>query len=215
MNLEATRDKLEEARFFLRYLDEAQNRPQSQTQTPFRYHLSAFLGATYSVEQYLQTEVVRAMRQQARTQGKKLSKQQAGHRYNQLFAEWFTALSQEKQALWDSLMNNRGNEIHVERTKTVTKEKAISAGPISRPLRPEHNPAYAAHFMMQLQVAASYPEMADMIKEVGLPSGTGIWTYIQEHHLEIAGVLHATVRACGDYVALSDSLISHFEKSVP
>jgi hypothetical protein len=160
MNLEATRDKLEEARFFLRYLDEAQNRPQSQTQTPFRYHLSAFLGATYSVEQYLQTEVVRAMRQQARRQN-----------YKELFAEWFTALPQEKQALWDSLMNNRGSEIHVERTKTVTKEKAISAGPISRPLRPERNPAYAAHYMMQLQVGASYPEMADMIKELGLPSG--------------------------------------------
>jgi len=215
MNLEATRDKLEEARFFLRYLDEAQNRPQSQTQTLFRCYLSAFVGAAYSVEQYLQTEVVRAMRQQARTQGKKLSEQQAGKPHKKLFAEWFTALSQEKQAIWDSLMNNRGSEIHVERAKTVTKEKAISAGPISRPLRPERNPAYAAHYVMQLQVAASYPEMADMIKELGLPSGTGIWTYIQEHHLEIAGVLYATVKACGDYVALFDSLISHFEKSAP
>jgi len=82
-------------------------------------------------------------------------------------------------------------------------------------LRPERNPAYAAHYVMQRQVAASYPEMADMIKELGLPSGTGIWTYIQEHHLEIAGVLHATVKACGDYVALFDGFISHFEKPAP
>lgn len=135
-------DKLEEARFFLRYLDEAQNRPKSQTQTPFRYYLSAFLGAAYSVEHYLRTEVAKAMRQQARRQN-----------YKELFVEWFTALPQEKQALWDSLMNNRGSEIHVERTKTVTKEKAVSAGPISRPLRLERNPAYAAHYVMQLQVA--------------------------------------------------------------
>jgi len=78
MNLEATRDRLEEARFFLRYLDEAQNRPQSQTQTPFRYHLSAFLGATYSVEQYLQTEVVRAMRQQARTRARNCQSSRQG-----------------------------------------------------------------------------------------------------------------------------------------
>jgi hypothetical protein len=125
MNPEATRDKLEEAKFFLRYLDEAQNLPQSQTQTPFRYYLSAFLGATYSVEQYLQTDVVRAMRQQVRTQVKKPSEQQAVKQYKKLFAEWFTALPQEKQALWDFLMNNRGSEIHVERTKTVTKEKAM------------------------------------------------------------------------------------------
>ncbi len=215
MNLEATRDKLEEAKFFLRYLDETQNRPQSQTQTQFRYHLSAFLGAAYSVEQYLQTEVVRAMRQQARTQGKKLSEQQAGKPYKKLFAKWFTALPQEKQALGLSFKSNRRSEIHVERTKTVTKEKAISAGPISRPLRPERNPAYVAHYVMQLQVAASYPEMADMIKELGLPSGTGIWTYIQEHHLDIGGVLHSTVKACGDYVALFDGFISHFEKPAP
>jgi len=73
------------------------------------------------------------MRQRARTQGKKLSKKQAGHRYNELFAEWFTALPPGKQALWAFFWNNRGSEIHVERTKTVTKEKAISAGPISRP----------------------------------------------------------------------------------
>ena len=57
------RDKFEEAKFFLRYLDETQNQPQSDTQTLFRYHLSAFLGAAYSVEQYLQAAVVRAMRQ--------------------------------------------------------------------------------------------------------------------------------------------------------
>jgi len=41
MNLEETRDKNEEAKFFLRYLDETQNLRQSQTQTPFRYHVSA------------------------------------------------------------------------------------------------------------------------------------------------------------------------------
>jgi len=88
MNLEATRDKLEEANFFLRYLDETQNQPQSDTQTLLRYYLSAFVGAAYSVEQYLQTEVVRAMRQQARTQSKKLSEQQAGKPYKKLFAKW-------------------------------------------------------------------------------------------------------------------------------
>ncbi|MBK5281203.1 MAG: hypothetical protein JJE16_03835 [Nitrospiraceae bacterium] len=101
MSLEETRDKLEEAKFFLRYPDEAQNLPQPDTQTSFRYYLSAFLGTAYSV-------------------------QQAGEQYEKLFVQWFTALSLAKQALWDCLMNNRGHEIHAERTKTVTKEKAMS-----------------------------------------------------------------------------------------
>ena len=39
------------------------------------------------------------MRQQARTQGKKLLEQQAGKPYKKLFAKWFTALPQEKQAV--------------------------------------------------------------------------------------------------------------------
>mgnify|MGYP003694126263 CR=1 FL=1 len=83
--------------------------------------------------------------QQARTQGQQ-SVRAAGRApgYNELFAEWFTALSQEKQALWDSLMNNRGREIHIERTKTVTKEKAMSTPLIPGfPYRSERSRALA------------------------------------------------------------------------
>ncbi len=73
MNPEETRDKHEEAKFFLRYLDEAQNLPQPDTQTLFRYSLSAFLGTAYSM-------------------------QQAEKHYNKSFVEWFTALPLAKQA---------------------------------------------------------------------------------------------------------------------
>jgi hypothetical protein len=218
MNLEATRDKLEEAKFFLLYLDEAQNQPQSQTQTPFRYYLSAFLGAIYSVQQYLQTEVIRAVRQQARTQGKKLSDQHARPHYNKFFTGWFTALPPEHQDLWESLMNNRGSEIHTERTKTVTKEKAIPAYPSPHyPYRSECSWAFAAHFVTQLQEGAPfYPDIAETTKQdIGLPLGTNAWVYIQEHHHKIGGVLQATVKTCTEYVALLESLINHFEQSAP
>jgi len=125
------------------------------------------------------------MRQQARTQGKKLSKKQASKHYNQLFVGWFTALPPEKQALWAFFWNNRGSEIHVERTKTVTKEMAMSTPLIPGfPYRSERSRAFGAHYVVQQQVAAWYPEMADRIKELGPLSGTGIWTYIQEHHLD-------------------------------
>lgn len=146
-------------KLFFGYLEETQDLPQAQTQTPFRYHLSAFLGATYSVDQYLQTEVVSAMRQQARIQGKKLSDQQKGKHSNKLFVQWFTALPQEKQALWGFLMNNRGNEIHVERTKTVTKGTAMSTPLIEGfPYRSERNSAFGAHYVMQQQWPSSMRE---------------------------------------------------------
>ena len=75
MKLEDTKDKLEEARLFLRHLDAAQN--EQKANIPFRYCLSAFLNAAYGVQEYLKAEFIRALRQRARTQGKKLSGQQA------------------------------------------------------------------------------------------------------------------------------------------
>lgn len=54
-------------------------------------------------------------------------------------------------------MKNRGNEIHVERTKTVTKEKAMSTPIIHGvPYRSEHSRAFGAHSVVQQQVAAIY-----------------------------------------------------------
>lgn len=56
--------------------------------------------------------------------------------------------------------------------------------------------------------------MADRVKELGLPTGTGVSTFIQEHQLEIEGTLHAMAKACNDYyIALLDGLIRHFEQS--
>ncbi len=91
------------------------------------------------------------MRQQARTQVKKLSKQQAGEQYEKLFVQWFTALPLAKQAQWDFLMNNnRGDEIHVERSKTVTKEKAMSTPLLQEfPYRSERSRVFCAHSVMQ------------------------------------------------------------------
>ena len=96
-------------------------------------------------------------RQQARTQGKKLSRQQAEKHDNKSFVEWFTVLPQEKQALWDFFWNNRGSEIHVERIQAVTKEKSMPT-PLTQgfPYRSERSRAFCAHSVMQQQVAAIY-----------------------------------------------------------
>jgi hypothetical protein len=56
-------------------------------------------------------------------------------------------------------MNNRGDEIHFERSTTVTKEKALSTPLLSSrafPYRSERNRVFGAHSVMQQQVAAIY-----------------------------------------------------------
>lgn len=214
MKLIDTRDKLDEARIFLRYLDQAQyDKPAN---IPFKYCLSAFLNATYGVREYLKAEFIGALRQQAPTHGKKLSKDEALKRYVQLLERWIGNLPPEKRALWDSMLRNRISETHKKRVNTVTKPKAVSIGPFLRyPYGTERSFAFAAHYVMQQQVAANYPGMANWIKGPGLSSATGMWTEIQEHHSEIGGVFQSMAKGCTDYVALLDDLISHFEQSAP
>lgn len=214
MKLADTRDKLEEAQVFLRLLDKAQHdKPAS---IPFRYCLSAFLNAAYGVQEYLRAEFIRTLREQACTQGKKLSRREPRILHTQRLEQWTSSLPQEKRALWDSMIENRDRETHENRVKTVTEPKAVSIKPAPRyPYGTEHSVAFAAQYMMLQQVAAYYPEMAETLAKERLPLGTGAWREITERHLKIGKALHSTAKACGDYVALLDGLISHFEQSAP
>ena len=83
------------------------------------------------------------------------------------------------------------------------------------PYGSESSWAYAAQYVMRQNVAAYYPEITDAVAKEGLPFGTGAWSYINEHHLEIGKALHSTVNACKDYVDLLANLITHFESFVP
>ena len=168
------------------------------------------------------------MRQRARTQPKKLSKQQAEQRYDKLYSEWLAGLQTENQELCHSLRKKRGSEIHIEKIKTVTKKKASPIIPAllgqGFPHRSERSRAHAAHYvtppplvlLVSQQMSPYSPDIAEALnKELGVPPGTNAWEYVQEHHLDIAGVLQAAVKVCDDYTVLLDGLISHFEQSAP
>ena len=213
MKLVDTRDKFEEAQVFLRCLDEAQH--DERARIPFRYCLSAFLSAAYGAREYLEAEFIRVQREQVRAHGQKLLKGVPPAKlYVQHHGQWIAKLSKGKLALWNTMIGNRESETHERRVKTVTKPKPVSVKPAPPfPYGTERTFAFAAHYVMYQQVAAYYPDMA--WRENQLLLGTDVQAYLEEHHLEVAGVLQATVTACGDYVALLDSLISHFEQSVP
>jgi hypothetical protein len=97
---------------------------------------------------------------------------------------------------------------------TVSEQKAVPLRFSSRSPygTVEIGNAFAAQYMMYQQVAAHYPEMAETLAKEGLPFGTGTWREIAERHLKIGKALHSTVKACGDYVALLERFISHFEQ---
>ena len=211
MKLEGAKNKLDEAKFFLNHLSEAQDERAALSEIPFSYYHSAFLNATYGVEQYIKSEVNRALQQQAHTPDKK---QQS---YNHHLKEWISRLSEMEKPLWDSMTQSRIADTHRKRVKTVTKQKAVPLGFSSRSPygTVEYGNAFAARYMTYQQVAASYPEMAETVAKEFLPFGTGAWRFITEHHLEIGKVVQPIAIACKNYVDLLASLIAHFEPFVP
>jgi len=220
MKLEDAKDKLEEARLFLRHLDAAQNEQTAQPPIPFRYCLSAFLNATYGVRQYLKAEFVLVRLEQAQRQGRPLPEEAEdaeARLYYQEVDKWVDTLLHDEQMLWRSMREFRNEESHEKRVPTVPRQKAVPLRSASRPQygTVEISNAFAAQYMMYQQVAASYPEMAERLAKHGPPFGTGAWSYITEHHLEVGKALQSTVTACGGYVVLLNSLISHFEQSAP
>jgi hypothetical protein len=196
MKLESAKGKLEEALFFLNHLKTAAQAPK-----PFQFYLSAFLNAAYGVQTYLRGEVTRALREQARTQGKRLGKDEPRQFCDEQEEQWLSGLLPEKQMLWKSMKQYRGDEVHKKRVPTVSKEKAV---PVPRSW------AFAPHFMMLQHMAESYSEM---VEKEGLSLGTVAWEYVEEHHhVEIE---QSVVRACTDYVDLLANLITHFKQWVP
>ncbi len=197
MKLEGTKDKLEEARFFLRHLKAA------QPQIPFRFCLSAFLNAAYGVTTYLKAEIVAARRQQPRTQGKKPSGKQITELFYTERDQWKEGL-QDQQALWDKMEGHREADTHNERVKTSTKEKAV-------PQRIHGSYAFAPQAMMLRYMAESSPEIAE--KE-GLRSETISWNYSEEHYPIGPVQQQSMVSDCTEYVDLLANLIAHFEQAL-
>jgi hypothetical protein len=222
MKLDGAKDKLEEAQLFLRYLEAAQN--GHKVDIPFPYCLSAFLNATYGVREYLKASFVQMTLDQSGIQiqglNEKEIEQLLREKQNLFYQEvddWLATLLQDRQTLFRSMREFRNDDAHEKRVKTIVTQKIKPLGFSS--LSPygtvEYGNAFAAQYMMYQQVAASYPEMAETVRNEFLPFGTGAWSYITEHHLEIGKVAQPIVGACKDYVDLLVSLIAHFESVVP
>ena len=115
------------------------------------------------------------------------------------------------------MTQNRREDTHKKRVKTVTKQKAVPLGFCSRSPygTVEISNAFAAQYIMYQQVAPSYPEMAETVANGGMPFGAGAWRYITEHQIQIGKVVQPIAISCKNYVDLLASRIGHFEPFVP
>jgi hypothetical protein len=212
VNLEKSRDKLEEARFFLRQLCQVPDVRTAENPNAVKYYFSAFLSAAYSVAEHLRTEVIGELRSQARATS---IKKDAKENYEHWQKQWYDALSDEERLSWKSLTEQagmRGKEVHVERTETVTKERTIVVDRLSSTRRSSE---YEAYYLMRQQVAPFYPDTKATKYEMGFPMTINLTAKVQELFAEIGGSQRAIAEICEQQVALLDRFVRHFEQLVP
>ncbi len=217
MRLEKSKDKLEEARFFLAHLREVPNdsRKPINRRAP-HYYFSAFLNAGYSTIQFVWRELKKELRQQ------NLSKSKIEQQYREWRKQWDDALSDDDERFcWYALTQMaglRGKEIHEQRTKTVFREKTIVIESFPNDFNSEQKREYEAYYLMRQQVAPFYPEVQPTNHELSrsrFTVTTEITLSIQEHYAEVAGSLEPIVGICAKQVALLEKFINYIEQLVP
>lgn len=209
MDLSDVRDKLAEASFFVRHLRQEQDKTTLQRQGDgFRYYLSAFLNAFYSVREYLGKKADTALKAGVCTKQK--SNKRAKGKHKEWHHQWIEHLPPEDHAVWNFMKKKRGDEVHTRRVKTTKEMKAVPADDLS------HSTSYR-NYALYAAIAAPGNEIGDSLleekKKLSLPSWCNAWTYLDTHYVEIDGERVRVVEICEKCLVLLDKLIRDFEQA--
>ena len=106
--IDLTRDRLDEARFFLSKLQQhkaAQAQPRKPPPEHFRYYLSAFVNAARTVPWVLQSE--------------------EGEKYDAWIGSWEAKRTQEQQVLLSLITKMRNTSVHQGHIETTTRSEEV------------------------------------------------------------------------------------------
>jgi len=217
VRLEKSRDKLGEARFFLARLSEVPDPRKLPNRFAPNYYFSAFLNAGYSTIKFVEAEVKIRLRQENPPKSK------SNRQYEEWKKTWRDALADdEEKRCWDSLTQEgglRAREVHVERTKTATKEKMIPLESFPNDnVDSRQKQEYEAYYSMRQQVAPFYPGIQatkDETSRSRFAVRTDITLSVLEHYTEMGGSFQRIVEICEKQAALLESFICHFERLLP
>jgi len=214
MNLLPVHDKLAEASFFLRHLTQVQEKTTLQSQEDaFRFYLSAFLNAAYSVCEYLELSAKALLKTDALK--KKQSAKQGKAKYEKWLSAWIANSSAADMAVWESMTTNRRREVHEIRVETIKEAKAVPVDDFSTRTSYNYNFGHASRFFPAIAVGGS--EGVDPVSEekrkLGLPLWCNAWTYTHEHHIMVGPNQVGVADVCSQYCLLLQKLIADFENA--
>lgn len=201
MNFEKVLDKVGESKFFYEELHEVHNQMvPGNPNVVFSYYFNAFLNAVYSVQEFAEAEV------RLRIQGKKHKKQV----WEKCKKSWCDTLTREEQELWFSLLRIRGTEVHQGRTKTTTTVKAVPPRHVYS--NSQTGQAYRAFYVMQI-ASSGFPgvDLTQLTKDLGVPPGTNVVSYVAEHYTEIGGKSRSIPEVSKEIVSLCDRFVKHLQ----
>lgn len=212
MNLLPVHDKLVEASFFLRHITQEQEKTTLQSrEDAFRFYLSAFLNAAYSVRQYL----ARSAKDALKTSGakKQESGKQAKAKYDKWEGEWIKNLSDTDKNVWELMGTNRRIEVHEIRVETIKEAKAVPADDFSTRNSYYYNFSHASRFLAAITAGGEGVDpLTEEKRKLGLPGWCNAWTYAHKHHINICGEQVGVTAVCNQYYLLLQNLVADFER---
>jgi hypothetical protein len=214
MNFLPIHDKLAEASFFLRYLTHEQEKTTLQDrEDAFRFYLSAFLNAAYSVDQYLTRSAKVAL--QVCGAKKQESGKQAKGKYDKWKDEWIKSLSTADKNVWKHMEDSRGGEVHLLRVTTLAEPTAVPTDGYST-----RNPYYygfvhRSHFIAAIHAGGDgVDSLTEEKRKLGLPGWCNAWTNVNKHYIFISGEKVGITDVCKKYYELLQNLVAYIERCV-
>jgi hypothetical protein len=119
MDSPRARWKLDEARFFLGFLDDREDKLFEREPRAFNFFLSAFLNATYSVTEMVKIDLT----QQLRKQGQKGT---GGALAANFLAEWEPSLGAKDREIWEWMPRQRGAEVQREGVISFRQTRSLN-----------------------------------------------------------------------------------------
>jgi hypothetical protein len=203
MNFPRARWKLDEARFFLGFLDDMDDKLFERRPRAFNFLLSAFLNATYSVREMVDLELT----QQLRKQGQKGT---GGVLAAKFLASWEAGLEPEDLKIWGWMPGQRHAEVH---KKGVELHTAKKLEPVRRSPDYEYYAQGHYHPAYYMQMMSVSPALLGIPLEQQVQVPPGVWREALMHEFKVGEERRQVVGVCDQYCGLLEQLILAAEEA--
>ncbi len=186
MDTPQARFKLDEARFLRDRLADKDDKLLMREPWAFRFYLSTFLNACYSIVEKLEGEMTQQL-----DLGLERERTIEGERFTKWLANWSSELGPEQGAVWKRMRLYRHDEVHREGVHPVAQTKLVAV--------PRSEPRMLTPWLMSaLAGPPSFVPATDRVRTL---------RELSEYEFRDGGEHRNVVETCDHYLALLGRLV--------